>query len=143
MREESSMVEQLDATERQENSTVSREAGAETLGALREDQLIARVLAKGGSIHDPNATVARLKDDPAALAQWVDIVLRDPDVAGVGVGLTTALRAVGVDTVAQAIGVAPATLDTAFGTGGDPSLSLTLRVLAAMGLQVRVQPQAR
>ena len=101
--------------------------------------LVARVLAAGGSIHDSDAVAARLRADPAALAAWVSDAFADPDVGGVHTDLAMVVRAIGAAEIARRIGVSRATVHKAFSPGREPSLQLTLRILAAMGLTLTVR----
>jgi hypothetical protein len=87
-----------------------------------------QVLAAGGTLYDPAAVFERLRNDALELAALLTCALRDADPAALSQNLSFAAKAFG---------------DTKLGTGRRPSLSRTLRMLDAMGMEVTVRPKKR
>jgi probable addiction module antidote protein len=80
---------------------------------------------------------------PAARAGYLQAALEDGDPALVTAALGDIARASGMARVAEVTGLGRESLYKALSPTGNPELATVLRVLAALGLQLRAVPATR
>lgn len=78
---------------------------------------------------------------PEEVAQYLDEALASGDPAFIASALGDAARARGMTAVASAAGLSRESLYRALSKDGNPELATVLKVLAALGLRLKAEPQ--
>jgi DNA-binding phage protein len=112
-------------------------------GAVEDAEIVERLPETDGGSFDFGVIEQQLRDDPAALCRWLTRALANPDSLGVWSDLAFAVGALGAGRIARAGGLNHASVLKAFRPHRQPSLSLTLRIFDAMGVEVVVRPKRR
>ena len=78
------------------------------------------------------------------LADFLNDAFRSDDLDKICMAIRTALKSANIAEIARKVGIAESTLHRGFAGGGSaPNLTTIIRVLEALGLQLKVTPKAR
>jgi probable addiction module antidote protein len=86
---------------------------------------------------------ARFLDSDEAIAAYLTDALEEGDPAAIRHALGVVARARGMTQIARDVGMTREGLYKALGDQGNPAFDTVARVLRALGLRLRVQPQPR
>lgn len=88
----------------------------------------------------PRFDMADHLDSPEAVAEYLTIVLEENDTDALIEALGTVARARGMAGIASAAGLGRESLYKALNAGAQPRFDTIQRVIAALGLRIRIEP---
>ncbi|MCB1009948.1 MAG: putative addiction module antidote protein [Acidobacteria bacterium] len=84
---------------------------------------------------------ARYLEDESAMAAYLEAALDEGDATVVAAALGDIARAKGMTRIARATGLGRESLYKSLSATGNPELATVLRVVAALGLELRAVPR--